>query len=123
MLLCLHCMHLTALRRPTLHPATRIPMPAGLLSAFLEVLLAIVPKEQLQLEESGEQQQQGNGQAQGGGGKLDRQALLYCERFVEFLTDLLSQASSWLSIAAAAARSLLPRWPGGSHCAKGGAVA
>jgi hypothetical protein len=81
------------------------------------VLLAIVSQEQQQLEESGEQQQQqqGTGQAQGGGGKLDRQSLLYCERFVEFLTDLLSQASSWLLIASGAAPSLLLSWPEGNQ--------
>jgi hypothetical protein len=37
-----------------------------------------------------------NGQAKAGGaadpGKIDRQQLLFCERFVEFMIDLMSQA-------------------------------
>lgn len=57
---------------------------AGLLTEYLEVLSAVVPEEQA-MEEDGQEA------AVGGSGKLDRQALLYCERFVEFLTDLLSQ--------------------------------
>ena len=89
------------------------------------MLLAIVPQEQQQLEENGEQQQQqqqqGNGQAQGGGGKLDRQALLYCERFVEFLTDLLSQARTHLAlILRGTAPSLLPGLGWRQPCAEEG---
>ncbi|EFN59246.1 hypothetical protein CHLNCDRAFT_29663 [Chlorella variabilis] len=57
---------------------------SSLLTEYLEVLSAVVPEEQA-MEEDGQEA------AVGGSGKLDRQALLYCERFVEFLTDLLSQ--------------------------------
>ncbi len=52
---------------------------AGLLDEFLAVLQGAVPA-------SAEGQEEAAAPA-----KLDRQALLYCERFVEFLTDLLSQ--------------------------------
>ena len=57
---------------------------AGLLSEFLEVLQGIVPAP---MDAEG-----GEAAATEPAAQLDKQALLYCERFVEFLTDLLSQA-------------------------------
>ena len=51
----------------------------SLLSEFLGVLAGIAPDA---MEEDGLVVDSGN---------VDRQALLYCERFVEFLTDLMSQ--------------------------------
>lgn len=64
-------------------PPLLIPR-AGLLSEFLEVLQGIVPAP---MDVEG-----GEAAATEPAAQLDKQALLYCERFVEFLTDLLSQA-------------------------------
>ncbi|CAL8471736.1 g11278 [Coccomyxa elongata] len=66
--------HVPVTQRPE---ATFLP---SLLSEFLEMLETVVPEEQ------GE-----NGAAAGVDAPLDRQRLLYCERFVELLIDLLSQ--------------------------------
>lgn len=80
-----------------LTPTPPHPPSPALVSEFLEVLSAVVPEPM---------------DAEGGGGgdeapaKLDRQALLFCERSVEFLTDLLSQVAGlqgWRGWGAAAA--------------------
>ncbi|BDA47113.1 probable NFX1-type zinc finger-containing protein 1 at C-terminar half [Coccomyxa sp. Obi] len=66
--------HVPMTQRPE---ATFLP---SLLYEFLEMLQSVVPEEQ------GE-----NGAAAGVDAPLDRQRLLYCERFVELIIDLLSQ--------------------------------
>lgn len=74
--------HVPAAQRPE---ATFLP---GLIAEFLKVLVVAVPGEAAMEVDGGDEAAAAGGT---GSSKLDRQALLYCERFVEFLTDLLSQ--------------------------------
>ena len=64
------------------------------LTSFEQVLEEVVTEEAQQNGHTAESEPASNGTATsvGGSGSINRQQLLFCERFVEFLIDLMSQA-------------------------------